>query len=116
MYWLALSMILGAALSLAFGYSDRVTPVDYFFEAANGAWFGVLCILPIGVIHLGIRKLRAQRQVETEALGDDNTVTADPDGPRKTHEYLTAITSVEARIGLLQRSEPWPAKRDLTQP
>jgi hypothetical protein len=37
-------------------------------------------------------------------------VTADPEGERKTHEYLTAITSTEARIGLLQRSQPWPGK------
>lgn len=64
-------------------------------------------VFPV-VLVMSLLKSRAQRQREFEALGDDNTVVGDPDGPRKLHEYLSAVTSTEARIGLLQRSEPWP--------
>lgn len=67
-------------------------------------------------VYFAWRKLRRQREVEFAALGDDNTVTADPEGERKTHEYLTAITSTEARIGLLQRSEPWPGDKPPAAP
>ncbi|MCB9935354.1 MAG: hypothetical protein H6840_06655 [Planctomycetes bacterium] len=64
-------------------------------------------LVPYGV-HRGGRwlRLRDQKRDELAALPDDNTV-GDPDGQRKLHEYLTAINSTEARIGLLQRSEPW---------
>lgn len=71
--------------------------------------------IPIAFIVLGARRLQ-QRKAEFEALGDDNTVTADPEGERKTHEYLTAITSTEARIGLLQRSDPWPGEKPPSTP
>ncbi len=68
----------------------------------------MLCaIAPWLFVYLAWKKMQRQRR-EIEALPDDNTVIGDPDGARKTHEYLTAITSTEARIGLLQRSDPWP--------
>lgn len=57
---------------------------------------------------VGLIKLRDQKRYELEELGDENKVYDDPDGERKLHDYLTAITSTEARIGLLQRSDPWP--------
>ena len=72
------------------------------FIAAMAQFF-----LPYAITVLGIAKLRDQRREELEALGDENVVHADPEGERKLHEYLTAMTSMEARIGLLQRSDPY---------
>lgn len=95
---------------------------NYFRGATLNVWlvFAVvlwLCVgfiiamvqffLPYAIIVLGVAKLREQRREELEALGDENVVHADPDGERKLHEYLTAMTSMEARIGLLQRSDPY---------
>ena len=65
-------------------------------------WF-----MPYAVVVLGLAKLFEQRKEAIDALGDDNTVNSDPDGERKLHDYLTAISSTEARIGLLQRSAPY---------
>jgi hypothetical protein len=65
-------------------------------------WF-----FPVYIV-IALMKLRDQKRFELEELGDANEVKDDPEGERKLHEYLTAITSTEARIGLLQRSEPWP--------
>lgn len=64
-------------------------------------------VFPI-VLVLGIMKLRDQKRIELEQLGDENKVLSDEDGERKLHQYLTAITSVEARIGLVQQPDPWP--------
>ncbi|MBZ0134775.1 MAG: hypothetical protein K8I27_00210 [Planctomycetes bacterium] len=64
-------------------------------------WF-----FPVYVV-VGLMKLRDQRREELQALGDENVVHADPDGERKLHDYLTATTSMEARIGMLQRSDPY---------
>jgi len=64
------------------------------------------------VLVAGMLKIRHQRKVEFEQLPDDNTVEDHPDGERKLHEYLTAITSTEARIGLIQTSQPWPGDKD----
>lgn len=102
-------MVVGAVFSMAWRLVDYrpSDPLDALFAATCGAMFGIFAILPLGVFHLGLVKAREQRQRAIAALGDDNTVTADPDGPRKLHEYLSAITSTEARIGLLQRSEPY---------
>jgi hypothetical protein len=62
-----------------------------------GALLGMVqWFMPYAIIVLGLAK-----------LGDDNVVKSDPDGERKLHEYLTAIGSTEARIGLLQRSDPY---------
>ncbi len=64
------------------------------------------------VFVMGLMKLRDQRKYEFDTLGDDNVVKADPDGERKLHDFLTAVTSMEARIGLIQRSAPYmPADR-----
>lgn len=67
-------------------------------------------VAPWLFVYLAWKKLRRQRR-EIEAMPDDNTVVGDPDGARKTHQYLTAMTSTEARIGLLQRSDPWPGDK-----
>lgn len=69
----------------------------------------VFWFFPVFVV-VAVMKLRDQKRIELEELGDENKVFADPDGQRKLHEYLTAINSTEARIGLLQRSEPWPGE------
>jgi len=80
-----------------------------------GVILGALQLFPYAFIVLGFAKLREQKRESLEALGDENKVRADPDGERKLHDYLTAITSTEARIGLLQRSTPWipPEQRPL---
>jgi hypothetical protein len=67
---------------------------------------GVMFV-PYGIVVLGMAKLTEQRREEIDALGDENTVRSDPDGERKLHDYLTAISSMEARIGMLQRSDPY---------
>lgn len=113
---LALCMGAGVLLSLPFAFSGTDNPlhnvVAFLATLVGGALFGLFTFFfPYAIIYLGLRKLREQRKAEFESLGDDNTVTADPEGERKTHEYLTAITSTEARIGLLQRSEPWPGDK-----
>jgi len=113
----ALVICVGAGVLLsfpfAFGGTDSAVldVVEIVVTLTGGALFGLFTFFfPYAIVYLGLRKLREQRQREFAALGDDNTVTADPEGERKTHEYLTAITSTEARIGLLQRSQPWPGK------
>jgi hypothetical protein len=65
-------------------------------------WF-----FPYAIVVLGLTKIREQRREAIEALGIQNVVNSDPEGERKLHDYLTAITSTEARIGLLQRSDPY---------
>jgi hypothetical protein len=100
------SFLAGTGLFLTIRPDGLVDQVVAFMGCQLGAFVSV--ILPYGVVYLGWLKLRDQQDREVQALGDDNTVTADPEGPRKLHEYLTAITSMEARIGLLQRSEPYP--------
>jgi hypothetical protein len=76
-------------------------------------WLGLAFMLamllftPYAVMVLGVLKIREQRASGAEALGDENAVKSDPDGERKLHDYLTAIGSMEARIGLLQRSAPY---------
>jgi hypothetical protein len=73
-----------------------------------GALLGMVqWFMPYAIIVLGLAKLFEQKKEALEALGDDNVVKSDPDGERKLHEYLTAIGSTEARIGLLQRSDPY---------
>jgi uncharacterized membrane protein len=64
------------------------------------------------VYALGWMRIRDRRE-ELDQFDDSNTV-GDPEiGERKLHDYLTAITSMEARIGMLQRSAPYipPEKR-----
>ncbi len=65
-----------------------------------------------GVVVLGWLRIRDDA-VEANDFADDNTVGDPEAGERKLHDYLTAITSMEARIGLLQRSAPYtpPDKR-----
>ena len=65
-------------------------------------WF-----MPYAILVLGIAKLFEQKKEVLDELGDENSVKFDPDGERKLHDYLTAINSTEARIGLLQRSAPY---------
>ena len=67
---------------------------------------GVGWFFPVYVV-VGLMKLREQRREELDALGDENVVQGDPDGERKLHDYLTAVTSMEARIGLLQQPAPY---------
>jgi hypothetical protein len=64
------------------------------------------------VFALGWLRIR-DRRGELEQFDDSNTVGDPESGERKLHDYLTAITSMEARIGLLQRSAPYvlPEKR-----
>jgi hypothetical protein len=64
------------------------------------------------VLALGWLRIRDRRE-ELEQFDDSNTVGDPESGERKLHDYLTAITSMEARIGLLQRSAPYipPEKR-----
>jgi hypothetical protein len=106
LWLLALSCLLGLLFFAATSPRGVVETVIVFVGSQLGGFATVF--LPYGIVYLGWRRLHDQRGAEFEALGDDNTVTADPEGPRKLHEYLTAITSTEARIGLLQRSEPYP--------
>lgn len=81
--------------------------LQILFAIAAGV---VACAVPLFFVFMGWRAIKRQR-LSQQRLSDDNTVTADPEGPRKLHEYLTAITSTEARIGLLQRSEPYPGDK-----
>lgn len=66
----------------------------------------VFWVFPIYMV-IALMKLRDQRRHAIEELGDDNVVLADPEGERKLHDYLTALTSLEARIGLVQQPDPW---------
>jgi hypothetical protein len=68
--------------------------------------------LPYGFIVLGWMRLQ-QDKLELASMPDDNVVGDPEAGERKLHDYLTAISSTEARIGLLQRSDPYipPARR-----
>ena len=59
-----------------------------------------------GVVVLGWLRIRDEAG-EANAFADDNTVGDPEAGERKLHDYLTAITSMEARIGMLQRSAPY---------
>ena len=107
---------LATALSVAlFSFYWPIVEGPNWYKIAATAFSAIAqgCLVtafPV-VLAMGALKLREQRRRDFHALGDDNTVVADPDGPRKLHEYLTAINSTEARIGLLQRSEPWPGDK-----
>lgn len=105
---LATALVIGVALvPMHFAMFDG--PIWLRVLLAIGAaygWMFGLFVFPI-VLLMGIDKLREQRQAELEALGDENVVLSDPNGERKLHDYLTAITSMEARIGMLQRSAPY---------
>jgi hypothetical protein len=74
--------------------------------------FGSFFFFIYAYFALGWFRLRDRRQ-EFEELADDNTVGDPEAGERKLNEYLSAITSMEARIGMLQRSAPYipPEKR-----
>jgi hypothetical protein len=85
------------------GYANAVT---------GSALFTLFVAFCIFVFLAGREKIKRQQEVEINRLGDDNTVQYDPDGERKLHEYLTAVTSTEARIGLIQTSSPWHKDKD----
>lgn len=117
---LVTGVVLVAVLALwattSFGYSVVIEPfgdgmVAQMVRAPVVLLAGLFTALfvwffPIYVV-IGAMKLRDQRREEIDALGDDNVVNADPDGERKLHQYLTAMTSMEARIGMLQQPDPW---------
>jgi hypothetical protein len=118
-------LIVGSALTLAAWLSSSAAYA--WLENLDFSWWGtrgdiitfvlillaglftvmLFWIFPI-VLVLGVMKLRDQKRFELEQLGDENKVLSDEDGERKLHQYLTAITSVEARIGLVQQPDPWP--------
>lgn len=108
-------MVLGlieAAFLMAIGDHFDAGGLELAFRILLLVCLGVMLgflqwFLPYAVVILGISKIREQRREDLEALGDENVVHADPDGERKLHDYLTATTSLEARIGLLQRSDPY---------
>ena len=112
---LAVCMVLGlveAVLLMAVGDHFDVDGLELAFRLLLLVCFGVMLgflqwFLPYAVVVLGIAKIREQRREDMEALGDENVVHADPEGERKLHDYLTAMTSLEARIGLVQRSDPY---------
>ena len=82
--------------------------VSVFFTLLLGVILGVgACFFPFAIVVLGLQKLFEQRVEVLDELGSENVVHEDPDGERKLHEYLSAITSMEARIGLLQQSTPY---------
>lgn len=112
---LSICLVLGlieAAILMAIGDHLDATGLELVFRLFLLVCFGVMVgflqwFLPYATIVLGITKIREQRREDLEALGDENVVHADPEGERKLHDYLTATTSLEARIGLLQRSDPY---------
>lgn len=109
-------MVLGlieAALIMGFGgyFKGSVLQIVFAIVMCIGlaALVGMVqWFFPYAIVVLGMAKVREQRREAMEALGDENIVQSDPDGHRKLHEYLSAINSTEARIGLLQRSDPYP--------
>lgn len=115
--------MIGGALALVLGVA--LVPLYLLFVPQGPLWVRLvialglsytMLVVPFGfpiVLVMGLMKLREQRRHEMDELGDENVVMSHPDGERKLHDYLTAITSTEARIGLLQRSAPYipPEKR-----
>ena len=117
---LIICLVIGEFQALVLGIGTRSlsgSGVDFAISLVVVVLLGVLlgvfvCFFPYAIVVLGLAKLFEQRKEVLDELGDENVVHEDPDGERKLHEYLTAITSVEARIGLLQRSTPYvPAEQ-----
>lgn len=104
---LACSLAIGAVLAGGAPLRQGKLPGDWleFAAASLGAALGVFLfvLFPWGFLVLGLRKLRAQKRAAEEL--DAHQPAPDPDGARKTREMIDAITSTEARIGLLQRSD-----------
>ena len=63
----------------------------------------IMVLFPYGIIALGALRLR-KRSAELEAL-DETLADVDPDiAEQKMREYVAARQSLEARIGLVERS------------
>lgn len=68
---------------------------------------GVTVFVPYGFIALGWLRLGDYRRDELAALPDDNTVGDPEAGERKYQEWLSAVNSTEAFLGMVPRSAPY---------
>lgn len=68
---------------------------------------GAGIFIPYGFVALGWLRLGDYRKHELEALPDDNTVGDPEAGERKYQEWLSAMNSSEAFLGMIPRSAPY---------
>jgi hypothetical protein len=111
----ALSVVFIGLLAGAIKVLERGNLIEIGLMLLLGALLAVLLgaftfFLPYGFLYFGIRRLRQMKGAE---LPDDNTVGDPEEGEKKFHQWLTAVNSFEAYIGMVPRSEPYvpPEKR-----
>ncbi|MCA8910421.1 MAG: hypothetical protein KDB82_01855 [Planctomycetes bacterium] len=110
-------LLVGSGINLAGG------GLAWIEEAADtGAWkllgiglvvavscvlTGVMIFLPYGFVALGWMRLGDYRKHELADLDDSNTVGDPVAGERKYQEWLSAVNSPEAFLGMVPRSEDY---------
>jgi hypothetical protein len=108
-HWVFLALaLLATGIVIIILVLDGIFGLRLLWNVWTAAAAYAFLVLLLFVLVRGLRKVIRQRNLDIHELDDENVVNFDPDGERKLHEYLTAITSTEARIGLIQTSEPWP--------
>jgi uncharacterized membrane protein len=105
--WTFIGLLVLVEVVVVLAFSTGSMGTRLLWALMGAVWTAAVGYVFLFVLVAGIQKLVRQRKVEFHELEDENVVNYDPDGERKLHEYLTAITSTEARIGLIQTSEPW---------
>jgi hypothetical protein len=103
---LLFSMLGGEALTivLMWGENHHYSLLELVLIYACGPFaFAEFVLLPYGVMVLGAMRLR-KRRAELEAM-DDTLADIEPDvADRTLRGYVAARQSLEARIGLIERS------------
>lgn len=116
---LGICLGLGTVFTLMFG--GLLTVLEAFEEGplVGLGYTGVVLVLsvlagatlfvPYGFVALGWLKLGDLKRHTLEQLGDDNTVGDPEAGERKYQQWITAVNSPEAYLGLVPRSIPYVA-------
>lgn len=114
--WIVLSLCLmvGTVFTLLFGGLAAVLDAFDTGPFVGLGWTGIVLVLsvlsgaslfvPYGFIVLGWLKLGDYDRKALDALGDDNTVGDPEAGERKYQQWISAVNSPEAYLGLVPRS------------
>lgn len=119
--YLGLGICLGVGTCFTLVFGGLATVLEAFEEGplVGLGYTGivlVLCVsaaaslfLPYGFIALGWLKIGDYKRHTLDQLGDDNTVGDPEAGERKYQQWITAVNSPEAYLGLVPRSADYVA-------